>query len=115
MAPSLSPQMAALDQSVSALRPCCVIKRSRRIIQAEENLRSALFVNVVGPEDSGRTAEVLNALTQRFGFEDDVIDLRRVAPNSFPSDDLANRVFNGGQTLYIPLSGCSSTGGLGSP
>jgi hypothetical protein len=107
--------MAALDQSVSALRPCCVIKHSRRIIQAEENLRSALFVNVVGPEDSGRTAEVLNALTQRFDLEDDVIDLCLVTPNSFPSDDLANRVFNGGQTLYIPLSGCSSTGGLGSP
>jgi hypothetical protein len=60
----------------------------------------------VGREVSGYAAEVSDALISRYDLEADALDLRRVAPSTFvallPNVELADRVFNGGQSLYAP-------------
>jgi hypothetical protein len=82
------------------------IKRTRKIAQAEDDLRRALLISVVGLRCSGRTAEVSDALSLKFDLEDDALDLRLVAPNTFiallPSVELADRMLSEGQTFFAP-------------
>jgi hypothetical protein len=66
----------------------------------------AQIIIVVGREGSGYTEEVFVALILRFDLEINALDLRHVAPNTFiallPNMELADRVFNGGQPLFVP-------------
>jgi hypothetical protein len=82
------------------------IKRTRRIAQAEDDLRRALLISVVGLRCSGRTAEVSDALSLKFDLEDDALDLRLVVPNTFiallPNMELADRMLSEGQSFYAP-------------
>jgi hypothetical protein len=82
------------------------IKRTKRIAQAEDDLRRALLIFVVGLRCSGRTAEVSIALSLKFDLEDDALDLRLVAPNTFiallPNVELADRMLSEGQSFYAP-------------
>jgi hypothetical protein len=82
------------------------IKRTRKIAQAEDDLRRALLISVVGLRCSGRTAEVSDALSLKFDLEDDALDLRLVAPNTFiallPNVELADRMLSEGQTFFAP-------------
>lgn len=79
---------------------------TRRTIQAEDNLRHALLISVLGKEDLCCAAEVRDALNLRFGLQSDVLDLRRAAPSIFivclPNEDLDRRIFNGGQPFSAP-------------
>lgn len=91
---------------VSPARHVRIIGRSREVDRAEADLRRALIVTVLGHMSSDSAAIVLDALASRFSFEADALHLRRAASNSFlvffPSEDHATRVFNGGQSLFIP-------------
>jgi hypothetical protein len=82
------------------------IKRTRKIAQAEDDLRRALLISVVGLRCSGRTAEVSDALSLKFDLEDDALDLRLVVPNTFiallPNMELADRMLSEGQSFYAP-------------
>lgn len=61
---------------------------------------------MVGREGFGYTEEVFAALILMFDPEINVLNLRHAAPNTFiallPNMELANRVFNGGQPLFVP-------------
>jgi hypothetical protein len=87
-------------------RPGCFVGRCGRIDRAEEELRRALIVSVVGQEGSGCAAEVRDAIASRFFLEAGSLRLRRATPNSFlvlfPSVSLADRVVDGGQSLHAP-------------
>jgi len=49
----------------------------------EDELRRALFVNVVGDPPSGGAAVISDALTMRFNLQADALDLRRAAPDGY--------------------------------
>jgi hypothetical protein len=70
----------------------------------------------VGREVSGYAAEVSDALISRYDLEADALDLRRVAPSTFvallPNVELADRVFNGGQSPPAHQKMVSSFHGL---
>jgi hypothetical protein len=55
---------------------------------------------------SSCAAKVSNALASRFDLEDNALDLRRVAPNTFiallPNVEMADRMLSGGQSFYVP-------------
>jgi hypothetical protein len=73
---------------------------------AEEELRGALLIHVVGRDVSSCAAEVSDALASRFHLEADALDLRRAAPSTFiaflPSEELASRVYNEGRPFSAP-------------
>jgi hypothetical protein len=100
------PPEAVRAISMSPSPPRRFIKRSRRIGQAKDDLRCALIISIVGMGRSGCAAKVSDALTSRFDLKDDVLDLRRVAPNTFvallPNVEMADRMFSGGQSFYVP-------------
>jgi hypothetical protein len=103
------PQPPPEDVSANSVPPSPprrFIKRTRWIAQAEDDLRRALLISVVGLRCSGRAAEVSDALTLRFDLEDDALDLRMVAPNTFiallPNVELADRMLSEGQSFYAP-------------
>jgi hypothetical protein len=60
----------------------------------------------VGLRCSGFATEASDALTLRFDLEDDALDLRLVAPNTFiallPNVELADRMLSEGQSFYAP-------------
>jgi hypothetical protein len=89
-----------------AAQPSRFLRRTRRIAQAEDDLWCALLVFVVGREVSGCAVEVSDALISRYDLEADALDLHRVASSTFiallPNVEMADRVFNGGQSLYAP-------------
>jgi hypothetical protein len=84
-------------------KPVCFVGRCGRIDRAEEELRRALIVSVVGREDSGCAVEVRDAIASRFCLEAGSLHIRRAAPNSFlvffPSVAVADRVVGEGQSL----------------
>jgi hypothetical protein len=100
------PPEAVRAISMSPSPPRRFIKRSRRIGQAKDDLRRALIISIVGMGRSGCAAKVSDALTSRFDLKDDVLDLRRVAPNTFvallPNVEMADRMLSGGQSFYVP-------------
>jgi hypothetical protein len=104
--PPLLPSALDLAPPTDSAWPLCIIKRSRRTIQAEEDFRCALLISFVGLEVSGCAAEVSDALTLRFGLEANMLDLRLATPSTFvtllPNTELADRVFNGGQPFLAP-------------
>jgi hypothetical protein len=87
-------------------KPVSFVGRCGRIDRAEEELRRALIVSVVGREDSGCAVEVRDAIASRFCLEAGSLRIRRVAPNSFlvffPSVAVADRVIGEGQSLHVP-------------
>lgn len=61
----------------------CFLKRSGRIDRAEEGLRRALILSVVGEEGLGCAVEIRDALALKFQLQADTLHLRCAAPNSF--------------------------------
>lgn len=87
--------------------PVRFIGCSGRVDRAEVELCRALIIRVVGQEGPGCAMEVRDTFASRFGLRGPVVlRLCRAAPNSFlvfsPSEDLSDRVFNGGQPLHVP-------------
>jgi hypothetical protein len=74
--------------------------------RAEDDLRHALIVTVLGQDSFDFVAKVRDALASRLGLEADVLQLQRAASNSFlvffPSEDHVVRAYNGGKSLFIP-------------
>ena len=87
-------------------KPVSFVGRCGRIDRAEEELRRALIVSVVGREVSGCAVEVRDAIASRFCLEAGSLRIRRAAPNSFlvffPSVAVADRVIGEGQSLHVP-------------
>lgn len=102
--PSQRPADQCHDRALG--RPRRIIKHSRMILQAEDNLRRALIITVIDQSNSGCAADVSDALAVRFNLDAQTLDLRRAAPNSFiaflPNEEVACRVFNGGIPFVSP-------------
>jgi hypothetical protein len=88
-------------------RPVSFVGRCGIIDRAEEELRRALIVIVVGRENSGCAVEVRDAIASRFCLEAGLLRICRAAPNSFlvffPLVALADRVVGEGQSLHVPV------------
>jgi hypothetical protein len=73
-----------------------ILRRSRLLDQAEEDLHRALIVNVLGQEGSDCAIVILDALASKYGFEADALQIQRARPTrtwlSFP-------LWN---TLFVP-------------
>jgi hypothetical protein len=86
--------------------PRRIIKHTRKILQAEDNLWRALIITVIDQSNSGCAADVSDALAVRFNLDAQTLDLRRAASNSYvaflPNEEVACRVFNGGMPLVSP-------------
>jgi hypothetical protein len=82
------------------------LRRSREVEHAEADLRRVLIVTILGPGSSDCAAVVLEQLASRVSLEADALHLRRAASNSFlvffPSEELASRAINVGQSLFVP-------------
>jgi hypothetical protein len=61
----------------------CILRRTETIVRAEEDLRRALLISMVGGDGSGYAVEVSEALALRFNLNADALDLRRAAPNIY--------------------------------
>lgn len=85
-------------------RPTCVIDRSARIEQVENNLRRALLVTVGGNRPVFATEKVLEEVARVFNFDMAAMTIMPAAPDDFllvlPDCDVAETVFNRGQPLH---------------
>jgi hypothetical protein len=91
---------------VESVHNVCFLKRSGRIDRAEEGLRRALILSVVGEEGLGCAVEIRDALALKFQLQADTLHLRRAAPNSFlcffPSVEVAEQIIQNGQSIFAP-------------
>jgi hypothetical protein len=91
---------------VESTHNVCFLKRSRRIDRAEEGLRRALILTVVGEVGLGCALEIRDALALKFQLQAESLHLRRAAPNSFlyffPSVEVAKQIIQNGQSIFAP-------------
>ena len=83
----------------------CVIGRSRSIVRAEDDLRQAVFVTVVGTRLSVSRLEVLEAIADNFGLDSGALSIHPSALEDFllPGETMTEMVINGG--LPVRASG----------
>jgi hypothetical protein len=95
-----APGLRSVEPPMESFCNVCFLKRTRRIDRAEEGLRHALIVTVVGEEGLGCALEIRDALALKFQLQAYMLHLRRVAPNSFlfffPSVEVAEQVIQNG-------------------
>jgi hypothetical protein len=93
-----------LDRAMG--RPRRIIKHTRMVLQAEDNLRRAMIITVIDQSNSGCAADVSDSLAVRFNLDAQTLDLRRAAPNSYvaflPNEEVACRVFSGSKPFVSP-------------
>jgi hypothetical protein len=102
---AVSGQVASDHSPGGPARIVKFLRRSREVEHAEADLRRVLIVTVLGSGSSDCAAVVLEQLASRVSLEADALHLR-VASNSFlvffPSEELASRAINVGQSLFVP-------------
>ena len=91
----------------AATRPRRIIDRSERMDRAEEELRCALSVLMVGDHAAAPVEGLVAELARRYDLPGGSMVLHRLRPNElllvFSSEDDAARVYNEGRPIHLPL------------